>query len=63
MKYLDTIDKKQLKEVLIKSWITHDAMWVYHTAREFGMERTNTINIFKLIFFQKAGIQWRWLEY
>jgi hypothetical protein len=41
---MNTVDGGALKELLIKNWMTHDAMWFYHCAREFGMEKTNVIN-------------------
>lgn len=37
-------DKDEIKELVSKNWITHDAMWFYHCLREFGIERTNQIN-------------------
>jgi hypothetical protein len=39
------IDPKQVKELLIKNWMTHDAMWLMHCAMELGMERTNSLNL------------------
>jgi len=32
------------KDLLIKCWMTHDAMWFYHCLQECGMEKTNKIN-------------------
>jgi hypothetical protein len=32
------------KELLIKGWMTHDAMWFYYCLEECGIEKTNTIN-------------------
>lgn len=42
----DTIplDNQELKELLNKCWMTHDAMWFYHCLEEFGIEKTNKIN-------------------
>jgi hypothetical protein len=34
----------ELKELLNKNWMTHDAMWFYHCLQEFGIEKTNRIN-------------------
>lgn len=34
----------ELKEILIRNWMTHDAMWFYHCLQECGIERTNKIN-------------------
>ena len=39
-----TLTKNELKEILIKNWMTHDAMWFYHCLQECGIERTNKIN-------------------
>ncbi len=38
------LEKEELKEVLTKSWMTHDAMWFYHCLQEFGIEKTNLVN-------------------
>ena len=38
------LDKKELKELLNKGWMTHDAMWFYHCLQECGIEKTNKIN-------------------
>jgi Family of unknown function (DUF6125) len=42
----DTIplDKNELKELLNKCWMTHDAMWFYNCLQECGIEKTNQIN-------------------
>ncbi len=37
-------DKDQIKEIVCKNWITHDAMWFYHCLKEFGIEKTNQLN-------------------
>jgi hypothetical protein len=37
-------EKDELKEILVKNWMTHDAMWFYHCLRESGIETTNRIN-------------------
>jgi len=41
---LKALEFKQVKEILIKSWMTHDGMWFYHCAKEFGIDKTNKIN-------------------
>ena len=41
---MNTLDKNELKEILIKNWMTHDAMWFYHCWQECGIEKTNKIN-------------------
>jgi hypothetical protein len=42
----DTISpsKDEIKEIVSKNWITHDAMWFYHCLQEFGIEKTNQLN-------------------
>ena len=35
---------KELRELLIKNWMTHDAMWFVNCLKEFGIEITNKIN-------------------
>ena len=37
-------NKDAVKELLIKGWMTHDAMWFYHCLQECGIEKTNRIN-------------------
>jgi hypothetical protein len=37
-------EKDELKELLVKGWMTHDAMWFYHCLQECGIEKTNKIN-------------------
>ncbi len=41
---MKTLEKNELKEILIKNWMTHDAMWFYHCLQECGIEKTNKIN-------------------
>ena len=41
---MELISKKELKEILIKGWMTHDAMWLLHCLRKTGIETTNKIN-------------------
>ncbi len=44
MNLIDSIDKKDLRELITKGWMTHDAMWFYHSLQEFGIEKTNKVN-------------------
>ncbi|KQC05945.1 MAG: hypothetical protein APR62_08930 [Smithella sp. SDB] len=44
MSIFEKIDKADLKELLIKNWMTHDAMWLYHCVNECGIDKMNTIN-------------------
>ena len=41
---MKSLDKKEIKELLNKSWMTHDGMWFYHCLQECGIEVTNKIN-------------------
>lgn len=36
--------KDEVKELLVKGWMTHDAMWFYNCLQECGIEKTNRIN-------------------
>ncbi len=38
------LEPKALKELLIKCWMTHDAMWFAQCLQECGIEKTNRIN-------------------
>ena len=39
-----SLGREELKELLIKGWMTHDGMWFLHCLKECGMEKTNRIN-------------------
>jgi len=41
---IDELNKKELRELLCKNWMTHDAMWLLHCVDAFGMEKANQIN-------------------
>ena len=41
---MKSLKKKELKELLIKNWMTHDRMWFYHCFKEWGIAKTNIIN-------------------
>lgn len=40
----NSLSKDQLKEIMNKNWMTHDAMWFYNCLKEVGIEKTNKIN-------------------
>ena len=48
---MELISKKELKEILIKGWMTHDAMWVLHCLRKtgIGILRPNEVQGGKMI--------------
>ena len=41
---MKSMNPNDLKELLIKCWMTHDGMWFYHCLQECGIEKTNRIN-------------------
>jgi len=41
---MELLSKEELKEILIKGWMTHDAMWFLQCLRKTGIETTNKIN-------------------
>jgi len=41
---MKTLSKEELKELLIKCWMTHDGMWFFHCLQECGIEKTNKVN-------------------
>lgn len=44
MSSLERIGKKDLRDLMSKCWMTHDAMWFYHSLQEIGIDKTNRIN-------------------
>ena len=38
------LNDKDVKELLIKCWMTHDGMWFLHCLRKVGIKNTNKIN-------------------
>ncbi|MBI4620006.1 MAG: hypothetical protein HY739_07575 [Desulfobacterales bacterium] len=41
---MKSLEKKELKELLHRSWIIHDGMWFHHCLEECGIEKTNKLN-------------------
>jgi hypothetical protein len=41
---LNKIEKREIRDLLGKGWLTHDGMWFYHTYQELGIEKANTLN-------------------
>lgn len=41
---LEKIEKEQLRDLLSRCWMTHDAMWFFHSLQEVGIDKTNKIN-------------------
>lgn len=44
MNALERLEKKEIKEILSKGWITHDAMWFAHALKDLGIEKTNAFS-------------------
>jgi hypothetical protein len=38
------LEKKELKELLTKCWMTQDAMWFHHCMQGCGIEKMNRSN-------------------
>ena len=49
MSVLNKIEKREIRDLLGKGWLTHDGMWFYHTYQQLGIEKANKLN--------KAAIQ------
>lgn len=41
---MEPIDHDALKQLLVRNWMTHDAMWFRHCAEQCGIETTNRVN-------------------
>jgi len=41
---MKSLERDELKELLLKSWMTHDGMWFYTCLQEFGIEKANKMN-------------------
>ena len=44
MNSIESIEKKDIIELLNKNWLTHDAMWLAFSFQHAGIELTNKIN-------------------
>jgi hypothetical protein len=44
MDALSMISKKDLRELLVKCWITHDAMWLLQSIQACGAEKASAMN-------------------
>jgi hypothetical protein len=42
---MKSMGKDELKELLIKCWMSHDAMWFYHCVQNLGIEKANELNL------------------
>ncbi len=41
---MKSLEREELKQLLLKCWMTHDAMWFLHCVEVCGIEQTNRIN-------------------
>jgi hypothetical protein len=41
---MKSLEREELKQLLIKCWMTHDAMWFRHCIEACGIEQANRIN-------------------
>jgi len=41
---LDKIEKRDIRNLLGKGWLTHDGMWFFHVYQELGIEKANKLN-------------------
>jgi hypothetical protein len=41
---LNKIEKREIRDLLGKGWLTHDGLWFYHTYQELGVEKANKLN-------------------
>ena len=41
---LDDISRSDLRDLLSRNWMTHDAMWFHHAVVELGMDTANRLN-------------------
>ena len=44
MTIFDDLNKHQLKELLVKCWMTHDGSWFYNCVKEFDIATANKLN-------------------
>ena len=44
MTLFNELDKSQLKELLVKCWMTHDGAWFYNSVKELGIDIANKLN-------------------
>ena len=44
MKQFDDLAKTELRDLLVRNWMTHDAMWFANTVQQCGIEKANVLN-------------------
>ena len=41
---IDNLTKNELKDLLVKNWMTHDGAWFLNTYLQFGIKKANKLN-------------------
>ncbi|TFF98377.1 MAG: hypothetical protein EU547_01755 [Promethearchaeota archaeon] len=41
---IDELDKEELRNLLVKNWMTHDGAWFLNTYLQFGIKKANKLN-------------------
>jgi hypothetical protein len=44
MTLFDKLNKKELKELILKCWMSHDGAWFYNAYKKYGIEAANKLN-------------------
>ncbi|MFX1495057.1 MAG: DUF6125 family protein [Promethearchaeota archaeon] len=44
MTLFDRLNKHELRELLVKCWMTHDGSWFYNSVKELGIDIANKLN-------------------
>ncbi|MFW9950922.1 MAG: DUF6125 family protein [Candidatus Thorarchaeota archaeon] len=44
MTLFEALSKSELKELLVKCWMSHDGAWFYNVLKEHGIEEANKLN-------------------
>ena len=45
MAEMNQVEDNEIKELLAKDWLTHDAMWFVSVYQDLGIEKTNQLNL------------------
>ena len=41
----EALNKSQLRDLLLKNWMTHDALWYAEVALKLGMQEASPMNL------------------
>ena len=53
---MKVIGKDELKELLIKCWMSHDAMWFHSCLQKFGIKKANELNLASIRSLSKIEV-------